>query len=272
MVATIPIAHIHGGESTEGLIDEPIRHSLSKMSHLHFVATQEYGKRVSQLGENPKNIYNVGGLGVDSLQNIKLLSKTALEKDLGYSFLKKNLLITFHPVTLEKNSAAPQMDQLLAALSLLNGVGLIFTMPNSDTNSRVLQNKIKDFCSNRPYANFYTSLGQVKYLSCMEHVDGVVGNSSSGIAEAPSFKKGTIDIGDRQRGRVKAKSIIECEPKCEKIFKAIEELFSQDFQEKLNEVVNPYGFGGASKKIITTLEKVSFKNLLKKEFYDWPDK
>ena len=164
------------------------------------------------------------------------------------------------------------MDQLLAALSLLNGVGLIFTMPNSDTNSRVLQNKIKDFCSNRPYANFYTSLGQVKYLSCMEHVDGVVGNSSSGIAEAPSFKKGTIDIGDRQRGRVKAKSIIECEPKCEKIFKAIEELFSQDFQEKLNEVVNPYGFGGASKKIITTLEKVSFKNLLKKEFYDWPDK
>ena len=272
MVARIPIAHIHGGESTEGVIDESIRHSLSKMSHLHFVATEEYGKRVSQLGENPDNIYNVGGLGVDSLQNIKLLSKAELEKVLGYSFLKKNLLITFHPVTLEKDTVAPQMDHLLAALSLLNDVGLIFTMPNSDTDGRVLQNKVKDFCSNRPHANFYTSLGQVKYLSCMKHVDGVVGNSSSGIAEAPSFKKGTIDIGDRQRGRVKAKSIIECEPKCEKIFKAIEKLFSQDFQEKLSQVKNPYGFGGASKKIIETLENISFKNLLKKRFYDWPDR
>ena len=266
MVAKIPIAHIHGGETTEGLIDEPIRHSITKMSHLHFVATNEYAKRVSQLGENPKTIFKVGGLGVDSLSRTKLLDKNILEKQLGYKFLDKNLLITFHPVTLEKETSSLQMSQLLDALSSMKDVGLIFTMPNADTDGRVLQKQIKDFCSKKTNANFHISLGQLKYFSCMNYVDGVIGNSSSGITEAPSLKKGTVDIGDRQKGRVKAKSVIECNPKSDEIYSAIKKLFSSEFKENLKIIKNPYGPSGASKKIVKILEKTNLDNLLKKAF------
>ena len=269
MIGRLPIAHIHGGEATEGLIDEPIRHSLTKMSHLHFVATSEYEKRVCQLGEEPKRVFNVGGLGVDALNKIDLLCKSELEKILEFQFLTKNFLITFHPVTLEVNTAAPQMDELLAALSSLDDTGLIFTMPNADTDGRFLQNKIKEFCLSHPNAKFYTSLGQIKYFSCMRYVDAVVGNSSSGVSEAPTFNIGTIDIGDRQKGRVKSESIIECEPDVTSILGAIKYLYSDGFQLKLKATTNPYGTGGASKKIVDVLETRDFTNLLKKSFYDW---
>lgn len=266
MVACIPIAHLSGGESTEGAFDESIRHSITKMSHLHFVAAEEYRNRVIQLGEQRESVFQVGGLGIDSIKRLKLHSRSKLEKDIGIKLLPRNLLVTFHPVTLEKNSSEEQMAELLAALSDLEETMLIFTMPNSDTHGRILFSQINDFCSHHPHAQAFTSLGQLRYLSCIEHVDGVVGNSSSGIAEVPSFKKGTINIGDRQKGRIKAASVIDCEPNRISITRGIEKLYSQEFQETLENVNSPYGNGGASEQIINILESQSFANLLKKQF------
>lgn len=270
MIARIPSAHLHGGEATEGLIDEPIRHSISKMSHLHFVAAEEYRRRVIQLGEQPEHVFNVGGLGIDNILRLKLLTRDELEEALGFKFAKRNLLITFHPVTLEQGTSAQQMDELLVVLAELKDTGLIFTMPNADTDGRVIFEQIKGFCAEHPQARAYTFLGQLRYLSCIQHVDGVIGNSSSGLAEVPSFKKGTINIGDRQRGRLKAASVIDCEPEAKSIGEALERLFSVEFQGKLSAVDNPYGNGGASDAIVRRLESQSLDNLLKKRFYDLP--
>jgi len=270
MIARIPIAHLHGGEATEGLIDEPIRHSITKMSHLHFVAAEEYRRRVIQLGEQPENVFNVGGLGIDNILRLKLLARDELEEALNFKLRKRNLLITFHPVTLEQNTSAQQMDELLAALAELKDTGLVFTMPNADTEGRVLFDKIKEFCAEHPQARAYSSLGQLRYLSCIQHVDGVVGNSSSGLAEVPSFKKGTINIGDRQRGRLRAASVIDCEPDQDSIRNALKRLYSAEFQAQLSAVENPYGNGGASGAIVRRLESQSLDNLLKKRFYDLP--
>lgn len=269
MIARVPIAHLHGGEATEGLIDEPIRHSITKMAHLHFVAAEEYRRRVIQLGEAPERVFQVGGLGIDSILRLKLLTRSELEDVLNFKLALRNLLITFHPVTLECNTSAAQMDELLAALSELQDTGLIFTMPNADTEGRVLFQRIEEFCASHPSARSYTSLGQLRYLSCIQHVDGVVGNSSSGLAEVPSFKKGTINIGDRQRGRLRALSVIDCEPDHASILAALRHLFSTEFQQKLQTVENPYGSGGASEAIVKVLEYGSFEDLLKKRFYDW---
>ena len=271
MIARIPIAHLHGGEATEGLIDEPIRHSITKMSHLHFVAAEEYRRRVIQLGEQPEHVFNIGGLGIDNILGLKLLSRHELTSELNIKLAKRNLLITFHPVTLEQGTSALQMDELLAALSELEDTGLIFTMPNADTEGRILFNKIRHFCTLQPQAYAFTSLGQLRYLSCIQHVDGVVGNSSSGLLEVPSFKKGTINIGDRQRGRLKAQSIIDCKPERESIRMALQRLLSSEFQKQLSEVVNPYGNVGPSDLIVQILEKQSLNNLLKKRFYDIPN-
>lgn len=271
MIARIPIAHLHGGEATEGLIDEPIRHSLTKMAHLHFVASDEYRRRVIQLGEQPERAFNVGGLGIDNILRLKLLGREELAAELGFTFAARNLLITFHPVTLEHNTSAAQMDELLAALAELDDTGLIFTMPNADTEGRVLFGQIEDFCARHPRAAAYTSLGQLRYLSCIQHVDGVVGNSSSGLAEVPSFKKGTINIGDRQRGRLRAASVIDCAPERTAIRAAIRKLFSAAFQAQLSGVDNPYGNGGASEAIVQILEQYRLDTLLKKRFYDWPE-
>ena len=268
MIARIPIAHLHGGEATEGLIDEPIRHCITKMSHLHFVAAEEYRLRVIQLGEQPERVFNVGGLGVDNILCLKLLSRGELETALTFKLAKRNLLITFHPVTLEQNTSAQHMNELLAALSELEDTGLIFTMPNADTDGRVLFEQIKHFCAENPLARVYTSLGQHLYLSCVQHVDGVLGNSSSGLVEVPSFKKGTINIGDRQRGRLKATSVIDCEPHQASIREALKQLYSSEFQAQLWAVENPYGNGGACEAILRCLESQSLDNLLKKRFYD----
>ena len=270
LVARIPVAHLHGGETTEGAMDEALRHSITKMSHLHFVAAQAYRQRVIQLGEQPERVFLVGGLGVDTIKRTKLLDRAALEASLDFKFGKKNLLITFHPVTLESATATAQMGELLAALSALVDTQLIFTMPNADTDGRALIKLVEQFVTQHPNARAYTSLGLLRYLSCIAQVDGVVGNSSSGLAEVPSFKKGTVNIGDRQRGRLMAASVIHCEPIRQQIESALAELYSTDFQRRLNEVRNPYGEGGASEKIVTTLKNFDLHDIAKKTFYDLP--
>jgi GDP/UDP-N,N'-diacetylbacillosamine 2-epimerase (hydrolysing) len=267
-IARIPIAHIHGGEATEGLIDEPMRHSITKMSHLHFVAADEYRQRVIQLGENPGRVFQVGGLGVDNIVKLKLLNRKKLEDSLDFKLGSKNLLITFHPVTLENSTAYDQMLELLNALEELEKFHLIFTMPNADTDGRILIKMIKDFIARNSFAKVFTSLGQLLYLSCIKHVDGVVGNSSSGLLEVPTFKKGTINIGDRQKGRLKGESVIDCKPNKISIRNAIDELISSEFQQKLTKVKNPYGSGGASESIVQILKEYSLKGVLKKKFYN----
>jgi GDP/UDP-N,N'-diacetylbacillosamine 2-epimerase (hydrolysing) len=268
LTARIPIAHIHGGEATEGLIDEAIRHSVTKMSHLHFVAADVYRNRVIQLGEDPNNVHLVGGLGLDSINNLKLLEKKELEDSLKLKFADRSLLITFHPVTLENETAEVQMLELLAALSNFQDATLIFTLPNADTGGRILLRLIEDFVTSNPNAYSFDSLGQLKYLSCLKFVDGVVGNSSSGLIEAPSFRKGTVNIGDRQRGRLKSKSVIDCIPIKSEIQVALRQLYSTEFQNELADAKNPYGTGGASHKILTVLKNVDLSGIVKKKFND----
>lgn len=267
-LARIPIAHLHGGETTEGAFDEAMRHSITKMSHLHFVAAEEYKRRVIQLGEYPERVFQVGGLGIDNIKKLELLSRSELEASLGIKFAKKNLLVTFHPVTLEHMTSAAQMSQLLSALDKLEETQLIFTMPNADSDSRVLFNMINEYVDFHSNACVYTSLGQLRYLSCINYVDGVVGNSSSGLIEVPSFNKGTVNIGDRQKGRLKAESVIDCDPEESSISKAIDRLYSSEFEGRLKSVSNPYGNGGASEKIVEVLESFSLDSVLKKSFYN----
>jgi GDP/UDP-N,N'-diacetylbacillosamine 2-epimerase (hydrolysing) len=268
MMARIPIAHLHGGESTEGAIDEAIRHSITKMAHLHFVAAAEYRRRVIQLGEHPDRVFQVGGLGIDAIRRLTLLDRDALENSLGFCFSTRNLLITFHPVTLEPQSCEQQMAELLMALSDLKDTQLIFTLPNADTDGRVLFRQIEAFVARYPNAHAFASLGQLRYLSCIAQVDGVVGNSSSGLTEVPSFKKGTINIGDRQRGRLCAASVINCEPDQISIRQAIQQLYSSEFQIRLATTQNPYDGGEASTRIVTILEQQESDHLLKKKFFD----
>jgi GDP/UDP-N,N'-diacetylbacillosamine 2-epimerase (hydrolysing) len=270
MVARIPVAHLHGGEATEGAFDESIRHAITKMSHLHFVAAEEYGRRVIQLGEHPDRVFLVGGLGIDNVKRLRLLDRPALEASLEFELGRRNLLVTFHPVTLEDATASGQMAELLAALEARKDTHLIFTMPNADTGGRVLFGMIDRFVADHANARVYTSLGQQRYLSCVQHVDGVVGNSSSGLTEMPSFRKGTINIGDRQRGRLKAGSVIDCLPDRQSITAALDRLYSPAFQSTLETVRNPYGEGGASEKIVRVLHDHPLDSILKKSFYDLP--
>jgi GDP/UDP-N,N'-diacetylbacillosamine 2-epimerase (hydrolysing) len=270
MIAGIPIAHLHGGETTEGAFDEAIRHSITKMSHLHFVAAEDYRKRVIQLGEQPERVFLVGGLGIDAIKRTTPMTREALEASLKFSFGPRNLLITFHPVTLESQSSAHQMNELLKALDGLEDTHLIFTMPNADTGGRELTAMVDAFVATHPNARAYSSLGQLRYLSCMHFVDGVVGNSSSGLAEAPSMGIGTIDIGDRQRGRLRAASVIHCEPSQVQITQALHTLYSSAFKACLSQVVNPYGTGGASQRIVEVLAAHPLDQLIKKKFHDIP--
>jgi GDP/UDP-N,N'-diacetylbacillosamine 2-epimerase (hydrolysing) len=269
MVSRIPIAHLHGGEATEGLIDEAIRHSITKMSQLHFVSAEPYRQRVLQLGEPLDRVFNVGGLGVDSIVKQDLLSRSELERELGFQFGERNLLVTFHPVTLEDDTAGTQMSELLEALDKIEDTTVLFTMPNADTNGRILIEMITNFVQDRPNALAFTSLGQLRYLSCLQFVDGVVGNSSSGILEVPTFKKGTINIGIRQQGRMQASSVIDCKPEKDSILRAISLLYSASFQEKLKSVETPYGYGGSSGEIVSIIESISLDGLIVKKFVDF---
>jgi GDP/UDP-N,N'-diacetylbacillosamine 2-epimerase (hydrolysing) len=269
LVARIPVAHLHGGETTTGAFDEALRHSITKMAHLHFVATDEYKRRVIQLGEQPENVFVAGGLGVDSIKRVQLLEREALETALDLKFGLRSLLVTFHPVTLE-NTAVNQMQELLAALNGLHDTTLVFTLPNADTDGRRLIRMVEQFVSKHPNSRAYHSLGQLRYLSCLAQVDAVIGNSSSGLLEMPSFKKGTINIGDRQSGRPKAASVIDCDPTQEAILSALTRLYSPAFQSSLQNVKNPYGEGGASKTIIETIKRLPLDGLIKKSFFDLP--
>lgn len=269
LIAGIPVAHLHGGETTEGAFDEAIRHSITKMSHLHFVAAEEYRRRVIQLGEQPERVFLVGGLGIDAIKRIELLHREALEESLDFKFGSRNLLITFHPVTLEGQiSSAQQMAELLAALDELDDTHLLFTMPNADTGGRELAAMLNEFAATRENVRVYTSLGQLRYLSCMKYVDAVVGNSSSGLAEAPSMGIATINIGDRQKGRLSASSVINCEPTQQSISEALSTVFDPSFRSTLTSTKNPYGTGGASKKIVDIIKNHDIEILLKKSFYD----
>lgn len=269
MIAGLPVAHLHGGETTEGAFDEAIRHSITKMSHLHFVAADEYRQRVIQLGEHPDRVFNVGGMGIDAIKRIKLLNREELERSLELSFGERNLLVTFHPVTLEGSaSSAAQMRELLEALNTLENTTLIFTMPNADTGGRELSAMVREFALTHPNAHVYTSLGQLRYFSCLAQIDGVVGNSSSGLLEAPAFHIGTVDIGDRQKGRLKAKSVIDCSADRKFIKTALNTLYSTEFQSTLVSVSNPYGNGGASEAIVKVLAEYPLGTIRKKQFYN----
>lgn len=269
MIARIPIAHLHGGETTEGAFDESIRHAITKMSHLHFTATDEYKNRVIQLGEHPNKVFNVGGMGIENIKRLTLLTKEEFEESIDFKLNKKNILVTFHPVTLENATAKNQFQELLNAIDALEDTNIIFTKANSDTDGRVINQMIDEYASKNIHKSVaFTSLGQLRYLSALQYVDAMVGNSSSGLAEAPSFKIGTINIGDRQKGRIKADSIIDCLADKKDIQKAFIQLYSDEFQDSLKRVNNPYGDGCASKNIIEEIKKANLENILKKSFYD----
>ncbi len=269
MIARIPIAHLHGGETTEGAFDESIRHSITKMSHLHFTATDEYKNRVIQLGEHPGRVFNVGGLGIENIKRLQLLSKEEFEKSIDFQLNQKNILVTFHPVTLENSTASEQCQELLDAIDELEDTNIIFTKANSDTDGRVINKMIDEYVVKNSHKSIgFTSLGQIRYLSALQYVDAMVGNSSSGLLESPSFRIGTINIGDRQKGRIKADSVIDCESTKEGILNAFNKLYSKEFKQTLSNIENPYGDGCASKTIIEILKSIDLNHILKKSFYN----
>lgn len=268
VIANIPVAHIHGGETTEGAYDEFIRHSITKMSHLHFASCEVYRKRIIQLGEQPNTVFNVGAIGVDSIKNLSLLDKSAFEDSISKTLDKKSVLITFHPVTMEHATAEVQFKSLLQALDALKETTLIFTKPNSDKGGAAIIRMIDTYVvANPDKALSFASLGQLRYLSALQHVDFVIGNSSSGILEAPYFHIPTIDIGDRQKGRVAPKSVIHCEPATKEISLAITKAGDPNFLKSIKNQELLFGNGNATQKIVQLLIQFNGNNL-KKTFYD----
>ena len=268
-IMQIPIAHIHGGETTQGAFDEAFRHSITKMSHIHFAATNEYANRIIQLGEEPSRVFNVGGPGIENIKKLNLLNKDEFEESIDFKLAKKNILITFHPVTLENSSAREQFNELLNALDELEETKFIFTKANSDTDGDVINKMIDEYVSENPQkAVAFASLGQLRYLSAIKFVDIVLGNSSSGLLEVPSFKKATINIGDRQKGRARASSVIDVRPVKEEILAAIKRAYSKEFEQTLKDTINPYDGGNPSKKMVKILKDTKLDGILKKKFYD----
>lgn len=266
MVARIPLAHIGGGDTTEGAFDEAIRHSITKMSQLHFVTNEDAARRVRQMGENPAYIFNVGSTLLDKIRTLKLLDRQEVERTLDLELKKINLLVTFHPVTLEPQSAEMQFNELLTALDDLGpDIGVIFTKPNADTDGRVILQQIDNYVASRPNARAYISLGQLRYLSVMSFVNVVVGNSSSGLYEAPSMGKPTVNIGDRQKGRLSATSVINCGVTADEITMAIKQALAMN----CTGTTSVYGDGNSSVRIKDKLKQLDQPAaLLKKPFYD----
>ncbi|SFR59434.1 UDP-N-acetylglucosamine 2-epimerase [Thiomicrospira sp. ALE5] len=271
MIARIPIAHLHGGETTEGAIDEAIRHSITKMAYWHFTAAEPYRQRVIQLGESPYRVFNVGGLGIENIKRLKLLSKSEFEDSIDFKLAERNLLVTYHPVTLDNASATSQFQAVLNAIDGLKNTNIIFTKANSDTDGRAINQMIGHYVSQNPHKSVaFASLGQLRYLSALQFVDAVVGNSSSGLLEVPSFRKPTINIGDRQKGRLRAGSVIDCEAETEAIANALEKAFSKEFESVLSQTINPYGDGLASQQILAVIKKHNQIDHLKKSFCNLP--
>lgn len=268
-VSRIPIGHIHGGETTQGAVDEAFRHSITKMSHLHFTSTEEYRKRVIQLGESPDRVFNVGALGIENIRKLPLLSREDLEKEIGFSLGNGCVLVTYHPVTLEQATAKMQFQNLLDAIDAVDDLRVIFTKANADTEGRIINQMIDNYvATEKGKATSFTSLGQLRYLSAMKHVDAVVGNSSSGIVEAPSFKIPTVNIGDRQKGRIQTKSVINCSPTKDGIIQALKQALSPEFRQSIQDMTNPYERENTVKNIKAIIKHFDLINILKKEFYD----
>ncbi len=269
LIYKVPIAHIHGGEITEGAYDDAIRHSITKMSHLHFCSTEEYKKRIIQLGENPKRVFNVGAIGLDNVKNLTLLSKKALEQELDIQFNKYNYQVTFHPSTLDHEAPEIQFQTLLDVICLQENSFFVFTKSNADTGGRIINQMIDDFVNkNHNKAAAFTSLGNLRFLSLVKICDAIVGNSSSGILEAPSLKTATINIGDRQKGRIQSNTVINVNVNKDAISKAFFQVKENEFRKRVNNSKNPYGEGNTTNKIFDILKKVNPLDLKIKKFYD----
>ena len=268
-VAGIPTAHIHGGEITEGAFDEAFRHSITKMSHLHFTSTEEYRRRVIQLGEDPNRVFNVGALGVENIRRLRLLSRQKLEESINFLLGEQYILVTFHPATLEGSRSKEHFKNLLDALDNLTHLRVVFTKANADTYGRMINMMIDDYVAiHAQRAILFTSMGQVLYLSTMQHAAAVVGNSSSGIIEAPSFKVPTINIGDRQKGRLQTKSVINSSPKKDEIIQALKQALSPGFRQSIKDMKNLYERENTARNIREIIRYFDLMNVLKKEFYD----
>jgi len=267
----IPIAHLYGGETTEGAIDECIRHAITKMSCLHFTSCETYRKRVIQLGEAPERVFNVGAIGLENIKNVKRISLSELEESLNFSLDRPFGVVTFHPVTLEESTAGSQMEELLQALDRCKELKIIFTKANADSGGIRINQMIDRYVSSHVNsAKAVYSLGMVRYLTALGYAAVVIGNSSSGIIETPSFRVPTVNIGDRQKGRIQAKNILNCDPKAEDIYRTIVQALSKEFREYVQDTVSPYGDGNVSSKIIMQI-KGAFENgslKLEKKFYD----
>ncbi len=269
MLTGTPIAHIHGGERTEGAIDEAIRHSISKMSHLHFTATDEYRKRVIQLGEQPNTVFNFGAPGVDNIRQLKLLSRIELADSINFSLDAPFFLVTYHPVTLIEDSGVGAMHELLEVLDKFSNHSLVLTFPNADMESQNIVSGLYNYAAkNQNRVHLAKSLGQIRYLSAMKHCAAVIGNSSSGLIEAPSFGVPTINIGNRQKGRIACESVIHCDDNMESIHSALTKALTEDFKSRCCSAVNPYGTGDSSSKIIEILRTYPLAELRAKSFYD----
>lgn len=271
MVMRIPIAHLHGGELTEGAIDEGIRHSITKMSYLHFTSTEQYRSRVIQLGENPERVFYVGALGVENIKKINLMTKEELEKSIHFEIDENTVVVTYHPVTLENNTVEEQFLNLLKVLDRNPKIRMIFTKANADTNGRIVNELIDKYTAqNSERACAFMSLGQKRYLSALKYCRIVIGNSSSGIIEAPSFGKPIINIGDRQKGRICADSVINCGYTQQEIQQAMETALTKEFENKASNCRNPYEKENTAANIISVIKDylLNDKIKLKKGFYD----
>ncbi len=269
MNARIPIAHIHGGEITEGAVDDAIRHAITKLSYLHFPATQEYARRIIQMGETPDRVFTVGALGVENSKRVPLLSKEELEADLAFSLEKPYAVVTYHPVTLEDSDSGSQFQELLDALDGFD-MNYMITKANADINGRVINQMIDQYAGTHENVYATASLGMRRYLSAVKYCTMVIGNSSSGIIEAPSFQVPTVDIGDRQKGRTAAESVIHCETSTEAIHRAMEKAMDMKRRLELEPIKNPYEGEGTSEKIMTVCKDFLLQDRLdlKKTFYD----
>lgn len=269
LIAQIPVAHIQGGEITQGAFDESIRHAITKMSHFHFTTAEENSKRVIQMGESPKRVFTLGAPGLDNFMRLSLLSKEELEKNLNIKLGKQNFLVTYHPVTLSKESPEKPFQELLDALDEFSDSNIIFTKPNADTNSSIISKMIEEYVSkNKQRASCFSSLGQLRYLSLLKLVDAMIGNSSSGILEAPTAKVPTVNIGDRQKGRLCSKSVLHCNESKDKIIEAIQKSQTKEFREMVKTINSPYDCENISGKIKDTLKAVSLDNVIMKTFFE----
>lgn len=266
-ILKIPIAHLHGGETTEGAFDEFIRHCITKMSYLHFTSTEEYRKRVIQLGEEPTRVFNVGALSVENIKNLKLITKEKLEKDFNIIFTKKTFVVLFHPVTLEKNTVESQIEELFNAIVETN-IDVIFIKGNADSNGRILNQKLEEFCrKNRKKYKLFTSFTTEEYFSILKYSQGLIGNSSSGIVEIPALKVGNLNIGDRQKGRTQCTSTLNCNPIQKEIVEKIKYMLTKEYKNRVEDTISIYGNGNTSEEILEIIKNIREINL-KKKFYN----